>query len=77
MRSLIKLLEQKYGKNTITIFRKWEKMEAKVSDFKNHQRFSLRCLSKGVIPNQFVVKELDKYPERRRHYSKGREAIIK
>ena len=32
----IKLLEQKYGKNTIAIFRKWEKMEAKVSDFKNH-----------------------------------------
>ena len=58
MRSLTKVLEQKYGKNTIAIFRKWEKMEAKVSDFKNHRRFSLRCLSKGVTPVSLWLKNL-------------------
>ena len=49
MRGLMKILEQKYGKNTITTYRNWEKMEGKVSDFKNHQRFSLRCLDKGLV----------------------------
>ena len=58
MSSLTKILEEKYGKNTIAIFRKWERMEAKVSNFKNHQRFSLRCLSKGVTPVSLKLKNL-------------------
>ena len=58
MRSLVKVLEQKYGKNTIAIFRKWEKMEGRVSNFKNHHRFSLRCLSKGVTPVSLQLKNL-------------------
>ena len=33
-------------------------MEAKVSNFKNHQRFSLRCLSKGVTPVSLQLKNL-------------------
>ena len=33
-------------------------MEAKVSDFKNHRRFSLRCLSKGVTPVSLRLKNL-------------------
>ena len=33
-------------------------MEGKVSDFKNHQRFSLRCLSQGVTPVSLRLKNL-------------------
>ena len=58
MRNLIHILEEKYGKNTIGIFRNWEKMEGKVSDFKNHRRFSLRCLSQGVTPVSLRLKNL-------------------
>ena len=36
MRGLVKILEQKYGKNTTTTYRNWEKMKGKVSNFKNH-----------------------------------------
>ena len=39
MRGLIRLIEQKYGKDTIALLRKLEKMEVKISNFKNHQRF--------------------------------------
>ena len=35
--------------------RKWE---AKVSDFKNHQRFSLRCLDKGLVPVSLKLKNM-------------------
>ena len=40
MRGLIKLLQQRYGKIAIETYRKWEKIEIKMSDYKNHLRFS-------------------------------------
>ena len=46
------------GQNTIGIFRNWEKMEGKVSNFKNHRRFLLRCLSQGVTPVSLRLKNL-------------------
>ena len=58
MRNIIHVLEEKYGKDSIGIFRKWEKMEGKVSNFKNHRRFSLRCLSQGVTPVSMKLKNL-------------------
>ena len=58
MRNIIHVLEEKYGKDSIGIFRKWEKMEGKVSDFKNHRRFSLRCLSQQVTPVSLKLKNL-------------------
>ena len=54
----INLIEQKYGKSPTTIFRKWEKMEVKISDFKNHLRFSLRCLNKCLVPVSLRFKNL-------------------
>ena len=45
-------------KNTITIFRKLEEMEVKISNFKNHQRFLLRCLNKGLVPVSLRLKNL-------------------
>ena len=36
MKDLVKILEQNYGKNTTATYRKWEKMEGKVSNFKSH-----------------------------------------
>ena len=58
MRDLTKLLEQKYGKDTTVIFRKLEKMVVKNRNFKNHQRFLLRCLNKGVVPVSLRLKNL-------------------
>ena len=52
----MKILEQEYGKNSITTYRKWEKMEGKVSNFKNHRRFLLRCLDKGLVPVSLKLK---------------------
>ena len=56
MRGLVKILEQEYRKNAIATYRKWEKFEGKVSDYKNHRRFSLRCLDKGLVPVSLKLK---------------------
>ena len=57
MRGLVKLIEQKYEKKTTAIYRDWEKMEGRVSNFKNHQRFLLRCLDKGLVPVSLKLKK--------------------
>ena len=43
-------ITSEYGKENVKIFQQWEKMEYKMADFSNHRRFSLRCLSEGLIP---------------------------
>ena len=48
MRGLIKLLQQRYGKITIEKYRKLEEIEIKMSNYRNHLRFSPRCLDRGV-----------------------------
>ena len=50
MRRLPYINEQEFGENTLDLYRKLERTVLKMSDYKNYRRFSLRCLSKGVIP---------------------------
>ena len=68
MRGLIKLLQPKYGKIAIKTYRKWEKTEIKMSDYRNHLRFSLRCLDRGLIPVSLRLKKLGKNIERTGHH---------
>ena len=70
MRGLIKLIQQRYGKITIETYRKWEKIKIKMSDYKNHLRFSLRCLDRGLIPVSLRLKNLVRT-------ERGREIIYK
>ena len=56
MRSIHAQIIQEYGKNTVKTFRQWEKLEIKMAEFKNHRRFTLRCLSKGLIPVSIKLK---------------------
>ena len=70
MRGLIKLIQQKYGKIAIETYKKWEKTEIKMSDYRNHLRFSLRCLDRGLIPVSLRLKNLVKT-------QRGRDIIYK
>ena len=56
MRSIHAHIIQKYGQNSVKTFRQWEKLEIKMAEFKNHRRFTLRCLSKGLIPVSIKLK---------------------
>ena len=43
-------LSEEYGRENVKIFQQWEKYKRKMADFTNHRRFTLRCLSKGLVP---------------------------
>ena len=55
MRKIPQLIDREYGKETLTIYRKLEKIELKISVLKNHQRFLLR---KEVIPVGLKLKNI-------------------
>ena len=56
-------LRAKYGQESVKIYRQWEKFECKMADFLNHRHFSLRCLSKGLIPTSVRLKSNIKTPK--------------
>ena len=58
MRNLLKLINDRFGKAALTIFRKYESLNMKIFNFKNHQRFSLRCLSDDLIPVHLKLKNI-------------------
>ena len=49
-------IRSKYGQESLKIYWQWEKFEIKMVDFLNHRHFSLRCLSKGLIPTSVRLK---------------------
>ena len=56
MRNLLQIINREYGKEALAIFRKWENLNMKICDYKNHRRFSLRCLGNGIIPVSIKLK---------------------
>ena len=49
-------IRTEFGLENVTILRKWEQLEKKIADFKNHRRFTLRCLSQKITPNSLKLK---------------------
>ena len=50
MRNLQELIKEKHGIEALQQLWQWEKCVIKDCDFKKHRIFTLRCISKGVIP---------------------------
>ena len=50
MRSLHSFIKQKYGQESIFLLQQWEKLEKKITDYRNHQRFTIKCLKNDIIP---------------------------
>ena len=63
MRNTHSYLISEYGKESVGIYWRWEKFEYKMADFQNHRQFSLRCLSKGIIPTSVKLKTNIKTPK--------------
>ena len=57
-------------------FDSWEKLEYKMADFENHYRFTLRCLSKDVIPVSVRLKSTIKTPKGRYIVRKVERALL-
>ena len=42
-------MNQEYGQESIFLLQQWEKLEKKMADYRNHLRFTIRCLRNEVI----------------------------
>ena len=56
MRNLPNAIGTEFGLENVTILRKWEQLEKKIANYKNHRRFTLRCLSQKITPNSLKLK---------------------
>ena len=56
MRNLHNTIKTEFGLENVAILRKWEHLEKKIANFKNHRRFTLRCLSQKITPNSLKLK---------------------
>ena len=56
MRNLHLILLQEYGIEAWCLFREWERLQLRTSDYKNHRIFSLRCLHKDLVPISIELK---------------------
>ena len=50
MRNLHAIIKQEYGWEGFFLMCEWEKIEKKMSDFRNHQRFTIKCLKNDIVP---------------------------
>ena len=69
-------IESEYGKEIVQTFQCWEKLEYKMADFENHCRFTLRCLSKDVIPVSVRLKSTINTPKGRYIVRKAERALL-
>ena len=76
MRNIHRFIESEYGKEKVQTFRRWERLEYKMEDFENHHRFTLRCLSKDVIPFSVRLKSTIKTPKGRYIIRKAERALL-
>ena len=56
MRNLHNIIEKEFRRESATILRDWEQYVKKLANFKNHRRFTLRCLSQKMTPVSLRLK---------------------
>ena len=76
MRNIHNHLIQQYGREMKQNFCQWEKLKMKMADFSNHRRFSLRCLSKGLIPTSIKLKSNIRTPEGQHIIYKAEKSLL-
>ena len=76
MRNIHLYLTSEYGKESVEIYWRWEKYEYKMADFQDHRCFSLRCLSKDVIPTSVSLKSSIRTPKAKYIIRKAERALL-
>ena len=56
-------MKQEYGQESIFLLRQWEKLEKKMANYRNHLRFTIKCLKNEVIPVSVRLKTNIKTPK--------------
>ena len=76
MRNIHSYSVSEYGKESVEIYWRWEKYEYKMAHFQNHRCFSLRCLSKDVIPTSVRLKSNIRTPKPKYIIRKAERALL-
>ena len=50
------MIGTEFGRESVAILRKWEHLEKKIANFKNHRWFTLRCLSQKITANSLKLR---------------------
>ena len=50
MRNLHAFIKQEFGEESVLKLQLWEKVEKKMADYKNHRRFTIKCLKRDITP---------------------------
>ena len=56
MRNLHAFIKQEFGEESVLKLCLWEKTEKKMADYRNHRRFSIKCLKREIIPVSIKLK---------------------
>ena len=56
MGNLHNIIEKEFGRESVAIFRDWEQHVKKLANFRNHRRFTLKCLSQKITRDSLRLK---------------------
>ena len=76
MRNLHQILLQEYGIEAWCLFRDWERLRLRASDYKNHRIFTLKCLHKELIPVSIKLKSTWKTEKARKIIRKAEKDLL-
>ena len=76
MRNLHQVILQEYGLEAWCLFRDWERLQLRASDYKNHRIFTLRCLHKELVPVSIKLKSTLKTDRAKKIVRKAEKDLI-
>ena len=69
-------IHKEYSQESVKLWQKWERSEKKMVDFKNHRRFTLRCLDSNIIPVSLKLKRNIRTPRPSNVIKKTERALL-
>ena len=57
MRNIHIVIENEFGRGSVAILKRWEHHEKKLANYRNHRRFTLRCLSQRITPVSLEIEK--------------------
>ena len=76
MRNLHNILLQENGIEAQRLFRLWEKLKIRASDYRNHRIFTLRCLHSDLIPVSIKLKSTIKSTRAKQNLRKAEKELL-
>ena len=76
MRNLHLILLQEYGIEARHLFREWERLQHRNSDYKSHRIFTLRCVHKELVPVSIKLKSTLTTPKARQIIRKAEKDLL-